>query len=214
MTTLLRAPKECGSWFWDLEETAPTGIASALTVASNMVRVLQRHDLLTPRRLEYDWYMSGSGHTGVRSTLLLFTPLDDHELPEKVLGSRPAAFPSAEIQEIRVIGSGEWIDADGVLRTEPQLVDLSVTTDEFGPMASVSVHHDVWNWFDFTGNPHPQVQRKNAPRLAEALAELNSLLGVEADPGESTYFGSAVGLGVSTPDADENGLGPNLTDKL
>ncbi|MDG4856784.1 hypothetical protein P8605_01145 [Streptomyces sp. T-3] len=214
MTTLLRAPKECGSWFWDLEGATPSGTVPALRVAANVTQVLQRHQLLTPQKIEYDWYVPGSGYTGVMSTLLVFTPLDDAGLPDKVLGSRPSAFPAAEIQEIRVIGSGKWIDADGDAHTEPQLVDLSVTTDEFGPMASVSVHHDVWSWFDFSGRPHPQVQRNNAPRLSEALFELNSLLGIEAETGESTYFGSAVGFGISTPDADENGLGPNLTKKL
>ncbi|WP_432587661.1 hypothetical protein ABVG11_20190 [Streptomyces sp. HD1123-B1] len=214
MTTLLRAPRECASWYWDLDEIVPPGIESALKAASNAVTVLRQFDLLTPVSLEYRWYVLDSGFTGVRSSLHGFTALDDPDLPGKLLASRPSGFPNAQISKVNVVGSGTWFDDEGKDRIEPQVVDLSVTTGRYGPSVTVSVHHDIWSWFDFSGRPHPEVQSRNAPRLANALCTLNSTFGVEAETGEPTYFGSAVGFGVSTPDADENGMGPNLSDKL
>lgn len=54
----------------------------------------------------------------------------------------------------------------------------------------------------------------SAPRLADALRAIESALGMEAETGEATYFGSAVGYSVSTPDPDDDGMGSNLTRKL
>ncbi|WP_432015080.1 hypothetical protein [Streptomyces cucumeris] len=214
MTTLLRAPRQCASWYWDLDEIVPPGMESALKVASHAVTVLKQFDLLTPVSLEYNWYVLYSGFTGVRSSLYGFTSLDDPALPKKLLASRPSGFPKAQISEVSVVGSGTWFDGAGEARVEPQVVDLSVTTDPFGPSVTVSVHHDIWSWFDFSGRPHPEVHSRNAPRLADALRALESALGMEAETGEATYFGSAVGYSVSTPDADDDGMGPNLTRKL
>ncbi|MEU9099793.1 hypothetical protein [Streptomyces sp. NPDC048361] len=78
----------------------------------------------------------------------------------------------------------------------------------------MTVFHDIWGWFDFAGRPHPGVQERNAPRLAAALTDLNPMLGVNAEPGEATYFGISGDLGVETPDALEDGSGPDVTDRL
>lgn len=214
MTTLLRAPRECASWYWDLDGIVSPGIESALRVAADAVAVLKQFDLLTPVSLEYKWYVLDSGFTGVRSSLYGFTSLDDPDLPGKLLASRPSGFPNAQISKVNVVGSGTWFDGEGKARVEPQVVDLSVTTGRYSPSVTVSVHHDIWSWFDFSGRPHPEVHSRNAPRLADALRTLGSTFGMEAETGEPTYFGSAVGLGVSTPDADDDGMGPNLTNKL
>ncbi|MGW6020622.1 hypothetical protein [Streptomyces sp. NPDC055099] len=213
MSTLMGAKKECGSWFWDLDEIAPSGIDSPLSVAARMVEVLDQYELFVPSGLECMWLTSGKGFTGIMSTIFIRN-LTDPEIPHKLSGSRPAAFSEAKIRDFNVIGTGIWHDAEGRPRKEPRLVDLSVTTSSYGPTATISVHHDIWSWFDFSGRPHPEVQNRNAPRLADALRELNSALGVEAETGEPTYFGHAVDFGISTPDADESGLGPDLTDKL
>ncbi|QQC89027.1 hypothetical protein [Streptomyces alfalfae] len=213
MSTLPRAKKECGSWFWDLDETAPSGLDSALSVAARMVEVLDQFELLSPRGLECMWLALGKGFTGVMSTVFIQS-LVDPEIPHKLHGSRPAALPEAKFRDFKVIGSGVWYDAEGRPHREPRLVDVSVTTSSYGPTATVSAHHDIWSWFDFSGRPHPEVQSRNAPRLADALLGINSALGVEAETGEPTYFGHAVEFGISTPDADEHGLGPDLTDKL
>ncbi|MFE7704445.1 hypothetical protein ACFU6I_01270 [Streptomyces sp. NPDC057486] len=214
MSTLMRAPRECGSWFWDLYEVAPPGLESALSTAAQMSEVLVRHELLTPTELKYGWSVPGVGTTGITSSLELAKPLGDPSLPDRVRGSRPVTFPTAGISRISVIGSGTWIDAAGQPRKEPQLVNLSLSTAPTGLSAELSVHHDIWGWYDFAGHPHPEVCRNNAPRLAAALKELGALLGMSPEPGEPTYFGTATSEGLATPDAYEDGLGPDLTNRL
>ncbi|MFF3393014.1 hypothetical protein ACFYW1_19060 [Streptomyces sp. NPDC002669] len=214
MSTLMRAPRHCGSWFWDLDEVMTPGLDSALSVAMRMIDALKVFDLFSPVALEYKWYVLDSGPTGVESRLTIADPPGGLNLSERVSGSRPAAFPSAEPGTLHLVGSGAWSDAEGNLRREARLIDISVTPDPTNLIAELSVHHDIWSWFDFSGRPHPEVYNRNAPRLAEALREITSVLGVEPEPGEPTYFGHAVGYGVSTGDPDENGLGLDVTDHL
>ncbi|MET7605424.1 hypothetical protein ABZS96_23400 [Streptomyces avermitilis] len=214
MSILMRAPQECGSWFWDLDEVAAPGLNSALVTAARMSEVLVRLELLTPAELKYGWYVLDAGTTGITSSLELATSLGDPSLPERLLGSRPVAFPDAEIDDVRVVGAGKWIDEAGKLHQEQRLIDLSVSPAPTGLSAELSVHHDIWGWYDFSGRPHPEVYRHNAPRLAAALKELSGLLGVPPEPGEPTYFGSATAEGLAVPDAYEDGLGPDLTGRL
>ncbi|MFC8712111.1 hypothetical protein ACFUCQ_19630 [Streptomyces sp. NPDC057197] len=215
MSTLMRAPRPCGSWFWDLVDVHEPGLEAALRVAACMAEVLKKFELLNPVRLEYDWFVLGAGPTGVTSSLLIpVTPLSDHKLAERVLGSRPVSFPDAEMDDLRVIGSGTWITSEGAHRQEPRLVELSVSSSPLGPTAEVAVHYDIWSWFDFSGHPHPEIYNRNAPRLADALQGISSVLGVTPETGDATYFGHAMGNGISTPDAYDDGLGPDLTDKL
>ncbi|MFJ7491067.1 hypothetical protein ACIQZB_07370 [Streptomyces sp. NPDC097727] len=214
MSALMRAPRECGSWFWDLHDFATPGLESALSVAARMCDVLARFDLLAPVELNYSWYVLDVGPVDIRSTLELTKPLGDPSLPERVRGSRPSAHPSAATAGIDVIGTGTWIDAGGRPRTDLKLVDLSLSTAPTGPSAELSVHHDIWGWHDFTGRPHPEVYPNNAPRLAAALKELGALLGMSPEPGERTHFGASTPEGLATPDAYEDGLGPDLTDHL
>lgn len=214
MSTLMRAPRECGSWFWDLDEVAGPGLESALLVASRMAEILGHHQLLAPHKIEYDWYVLDSGGIGIKTSLALTIPLADPLLPERVLNSRPSGFPNAEVDDIHVVGVGTWINSSGELRREPRLVDLSVSPAPVGLSAELAVHHDIWGWFDFAGRPHPDVHQLNAPRLAAALQDLNSMLGIKGEPGEVTYFGFATELGIGTPDALDDGSGPDVTDKL
>ncbi|MBL1095180.1 hypothetical protein [Streptomyces coffeae] len=214
MSTLMRAPRECGSWLWDLEEFAPPGLESALTTAARMAEVLAAHDLLTPQRLEYRWYVLDSGGINITTNLALTVPLSDAALPERVRGSRPVGFPDADVDDLHVVGPGRWVDAQGTPHTEPRLLDLSVSPAPVGLSAELAVHHDIWGWFDFAGRPHPDVHQRNAPRLTAAIEDLNALLGVSGEPGEPTYFGSATELGIATPDARDDGSGPDVTDRL
>ncbi|MEU2022612.1 hypothetical protein ABZ565_10640 [Streptomyces sp. NPDC016469] len=220
MSTLKRAPKHVGAWYWDLEEITPDGaerdvIAATLTAAERCAEILRAHALLEATSVEQAWYAPGSGPTGLTSKLSVpVTPLGDPEVTERVLGSRPSGFPDAFIGNMYIRGPGTWFDAEGNARREPELVTIWLTPDSAGISVEVSVHHDIWCWFDFSGRPHPQVHRRNAPRLAGALQEITSHFGVKPETGEPTYFGHAVGYGISTDDADENGMGLDVTDKL
>ncbi|MFC8534469.1 hypothetical protein ACFUJY_11020 [Streptomyces sp. NPDC057249] len=214
MTRLLRAPRECGSWYWDLYDFAEPGLRSALAVAARMCDVLAGLELLTPTALRYRWYVLDVGATGVTTTLGLTGELSDPSVPERVVGSRPTAQPAADIADIDVLGAGKWIDADGRSWTEFELVNLSLSTAPTGLSAEIRVHHDVWGWHDFAGRPQPAVYEKNAPRLTAALTELTSLLGMAPEPGEPTYFGASTREGIATREVQEDGMGPDVTDRL
>ncbi|MEU3513395.1 hypothetical protein ABZ733_37260 [Streptomyces longwoodensis] len=212
MSTLSRAPRERASWFWDLYDFDAPGLEPALSLAARLSEVLARHELLAPVRLEYLWTAEGVGSTGITTTLdLAGTPLADPTLPGRVRGSRPAAHPGAEITDFNVLGSGTWIDGEDRSRTEYRLVDLSINTAPIGLSAELSVHHDIWGRYDFSGRPHPEIQQRNAPRPAAALRDLTDPLGGLPELGERTYFGMATVDGVAEPEADENGWGPDVT---
>ncbi|MDN5385694.1 MULTISPECIES: hypothetical protein [Streptomyces] len=213
MSVLMRAPQECASWFWDLEDCAPPGLRSALSTAARMSDVLKKHELLTPDALEWFWMVPEAGGAVAKTRLRLTAPLDDERTARRVEESRPVGFPNAEFRSFLVAGAGMWFDEHGVRRHEDRLVELTVSSEPLGLSADVSVHHDIWGPFDFRGTPHPDVQRQNAPRLAAALKELDELLGVAAEPGEPTYFGRAEGHGVAEPEVSD-GRGPDLTDRL
>ncbi|MGW0556027.1 hypothetical protein ACWDZ6_17755 [Streptomyces sp. NPDC002926] len=214
MSTLMRAPQECASWVWELDEFATPGLESALMTAARMSAVLREHGLLEPGSLEWDWFVFGVGGLGLHTRLSLAGgPIDDAHLAQRVLQCRPVGFPDAQVSDILVSGSGTWVDAEGKHHREQRLVELTVSPDSIGLSAEVSVFHDIWGEFDFRGHPHPDVRKRNAPRLAAALQSLDSLLGVAAEPGEATYFGCAEGHAIQVPDVLD-GRGPDLSDLL
>lgn len=212
MGMLPRAPREGGSWFWDLDDVAEPGLESALRIAGRMSAVLQNHALMEPDALEWHWCQTGKGGLGIHSRLdLVSRSLDDPALPDALRACRPTGHPQAEMGAIHVLGSGVWFDASGTRHREYRLVELMVSPDDIGPSAELSVYHDVWGPCDFRGEPHPAIHAANAPRLASALKDLVHVLGVEAEPGESTYYGRADGHGLKAPDIID-GRGPDLTD--
>ncbi|MFE2250467.1 hypothetical protein [Streptomyces lavendulae] len=214
MSILMRAPRESGSWFWDLYDVSESGLEPALATAARMSAVLSAHGLLEPQALEWSWFEVGKGGLGIDSGLsLLSRSLGDEKLADEIRGCRPVGHPGAEMTGFVVVGSGTWYDAEGSARKEGRLVELRVSPDSIGPSATLSVHHDVWATCDFRGNPHPEVHARNAPRLATALRELDVLLGVEAEPGEPTYFGMAKAYGLEDAELID-GRGPDLTDLM
>ncbi|MER7757689.1 pentapeptide repeat-containing protein [Kitasatospora sp. NPDC097643] len=214
MSFLMRAPRECASWTWDLEGVREAGLESVLAVAAQMSGVLRRHGLLVPGALEWTWFQVGKGGLGIHSRLSLVSrSLEEPALAEEMRACRPVGHPLAEMGAVTVFGDGEWIDAGGKRRREYRLVELMVSPGNLGPYAELSVHHDVWGECDFRGRPHPAVHASNAPRLAAVLQELDELLGVRAEPGEATYFGKAEGYGLEAPELID-GLGPDLTDGI
>ncbi|POX38644.1 hypothetical protein C3486_22085 [Streptomyces sp. Ru73] len=209
----MRAPEECASWEWELDGFAPPGLESALDTASRMAELLRRHGLLEPSRVEWRWFVYGVGGIGVTTGLSVMGRLDPADLAQRIQQSRPAGYPEAQAGVLTVSGTGTWFDADGEERREQDLVVLSVDPDERHLAADVAVFHDIWGHFDFKGFPHPEIHKRNAPRLAAALQELETLLGTAAEPGDATYFGRAEGYGIEMPDVID-GRGPDLTDRL
>ncbi|MFE3115627.1 hypothetical protein [Streptomyces niveus] len=211
---LMRAPRECASWFWNLGGEVEPGLESALRTAGRMSAILQKHALLLPEALEWNWFQIEKGGLGIHSRLsLVGCSLADQALPDGLRSCRPNGHPRAEMGGILVLGPGTWFDASGTRHSEYRLVELMVSPDETGPSAELSVYHDVWGQCDFQGKPHPSIHAANAPRLSSALQELVQLLGVEAEPGDPTYYGRAEGYGLAAPDIID-GRGPDLTDAV
>ncbi|MFJ2897737.1 hypothetical protein ACIO87_22965 [Streptomyces sp. NPDC087218] len=213
MSILMRAPEECASWEWELDDFAPPGLDSALMTAARMSELLRSHNLLEPLSLEWMWIVYGVGSIGVSTRLPVMGRLDEAELAQRIRQSHPSGFPNAEVGNILVSGRGVWLDAEGKEHHESDLITLTVSPDELHLSAEVAVFHDIWSYFDFRGTPHPAIQERNAPRLAAALRDLDVLLGTTAKPGDPTYFGKAQGYGIEMPDVID-GRGPNLTDRL
>ncbi|MEK8143329.1 hypothetical protein NKH18_17875 [Streptomyces sp. M10(2022)] len=150
----MRAPRECGSWFWDLDGVVEPGLKSALRTARRMGAILQKHALLEPDALEWNWFQVGKGGLGIHSRLdLARRSLDDPALPDALRACRPTGHSQAEMGEVLVLGSGTWFDASGTRHNEYRLVELMVSPDEIGPSAELSVYHDVWGLCDFRANP-------------------------------------------------------------
>jgi len=213
MSFLMRAPEECASWDWDLGHYAPPGLTSALSTAARMSALLRDHGLLEPSQVEWLWFVYGVGGIGIETTLPVRGRLDPADLAQRIERSRPSGYPDAQVGNLTVSGRGTWFDAEGEERREQDLVVLSVDPDEYRLTADVAVFHDIWSHFDFRGFPHPEIYKRNAPRLAAALAELDALLGATAVAGDATYFGRAEGHGIEVPDVID-GRGPDLTDRL
>ncbi|MEV8412908.1 hypothetical protein AB0P45_04710 [Streptomyces niveus] len=179
-----------------------------------MSAILQKYALLLPEALEWNWFQIEKGGLGIHSRLsLVGCSLEDQALPDGLRSCRPNGHPRAEMGGILVLGPGTWFDASGTRHSEYRLVELVVSPDETGPSAELSVHHDVWGQYGFQGKPHPAIHAANAPRFSSALQELVQLLGVEAEPGDPTYYGRTEGYGLEAPDIID-GRGPDLTDAV
>ena len=213
MAMLMRAPEECASWEGDLGYFALPGLTSALSTAARMSALLGDHGLLKPSQVEWLWFVYGVGGIGIKTTLSVRGRLDPADLAQRIERSRPSGYPDAQVGNLTVSGRGTWFDAEGEERHEQCLVVLSVDPDECYPSADVAVFHDIWGRFGFRGFPHPEIYKRNAPRLAAALGELDALLGTTAVAGDATYFGRAEGHGIDMPDVID-GRGPDLTDRL
>ncbi|WP_432141880.1 hypothetical protein [Streptomyces sp. bgisy084] len=171
--------------------------------------------------MEWLWFVYGVGGIGIGigigigTTLPVMGPLDPADLTQRIERSQPSGHPDAQVGNLTVSGRGTWFDAQGEERHEQDLVVLSVDPDEHQLTADVAVFHDIWDHFDFRGFPHLEIYKRNAPRIAAALGELDALLGTTAVAvaGDATYFGRAEGHGIEMPDVID-GRGPDLTDRL
>lgn len=216
MSTLLRAPSEVGSWLWYVETSRNAEISDSLVIIAKVASVLKKHELLNINLVEVCWSEYGKGKIGIRTRVSANVPFDSSAYENFVQQSRPSGFPSAYAAHIDAVGAGTWIDSNGRRRREVQLVNLMVSPDPDEIQVEISVHHDIWSRYDFSGYPHPDVHGQNAPRLAAALEEVEKTLQVETENGEGTYFGVSEGFWIKPPDPEDlvDGLAMNATDRL
>lgn len=212
-TNLLRAPRDCAAWVW-WPDPDLRGLADQYALAARITAITDRLDLMRPNLVTSEWVLDGRIVPQAGSSIEGDGALDSPEFAAALASSRPKALPEAAVPgKAEITGPGRWIDAAGGTRAENGL--LRLTVDLVGPMSSVGleVFHDIWMPYDFTGKPHPEVYRYNAPRLARALADISALMGSEAEPDEPTYFGAAVADGVENS-TDDDGEPLDVTDLM
>ncbi|MEU1899314.1 hypothetical protein ABZ512_13105 [Nocardiopsis dassonvillei] len=216
MSKLLRAPSEVGSWLWYIEAPEKPDISDSLTVVAKLAGVLGKHELLKSDIMEVCWSQYGKGKIGIWTRISPGVAFADSRYADFVQQSRPSGFPDAYAAHIETVSTGIWIDADGRRHRERQLVSLVVSPEPGEIQVEISVHHDIWSWYDFAGHPHPEIYDQNAPRLAAALENVEKVLQVETENGEGTYFGVSEGFWIKRPDAEDlvDGLAMDSTDRL
>ncbi|WP_026128517.1 hypothetical protein [Nocardiopsis halophila] len=211
----MRAPKATATWTWVVEHAEGSDVVEVgCATAASVAEVLKNRDLLYLDGVDVDWFQYGSGHTGYRSRILYCSGLTPTALATRVRNSRPTGQPEAYPESLVLNGPGNWIASDGSKRGEVGLVMVTVDVATEDTMVELSVHHDIWAENDFLGRPHPEVHRGNAPRLAQALRDLEATLGAAAEVGEPTYFGTASDHGVQAPRSGSAGGGLDVTDRL
>ncbi|WP_306368761.1 hypothetical protein [Nocardiopsis sp. CC223A] len=194
------APAPIATWSWEASsDTDDLTLADACTRLHTAADVLAGEGLCAPRTLRVSWLRPGEGYSGFASVMDLdpaaeFTAAD---MAAQVPVGRPAGLPDAEPQALTVAGPGTWIDAAGEERRAHGLVEATVYLAPWFLEVTVGVRHDVWLRADFSGRPHPQVYRRNAPRLAAALEGIEKALGLETSPGEPTPHGVPDRYGIT-----------------
>ncbi|MBS2964800.1 hypothetical protein KGA66_17210 [Actinocrinis puniceicyclus] len=212
-TPLLRAPRDIASWMWFPRHLEP-GLQAQYALAARIAEIAARHGLLTAPRIVSAWSLDGVRVPQVCAVVQPTGALDDPAVLAAVVAARPDELPERAVPgEIELEGPGSWYDADGAAHADDGLLRITVDLLPGDPWVQVEVFHDVWMPYDFTGRPHPEVYQCNASRLAAALTDINALLGAEAEPGELTYFGRAVALGVENS-FDDDGEPLDVTDLI
>jgi predicted DNA-binding transcriptional regulator len=201
---------------WYLEAPKELGIGDSILVLGRVAGVLEKHGLLKSDVIEVCWSEYGKGKIGIWTRVAPGVPFTDPRYTILVQQSRPSGFPGAHAAHIDTVSTGTWIDASGSRHQERQLVNLTVSPEPGEIQVEVSVHHDIWSWYDFSGNPHPEIYDQNAPRLAAALEEIEKTLQTETENGEGTYFGVSEGFWIKRPDPEDlvDGLAMDSTDRL
>ncbi|MDE3721855.1 MULTISPECIES: hypothetical protein [Nocardiopsis] len=188
------------SWSWEVNsDDDDLTLADACDRLATAAHVLTDEGLCVPRTMKVSWLRAGEGYSGFASLMDIdpAAALTAPDMARDVPIGRPAGLPDAEPQSITLSGPGAWIDAQGREEREHDLVDATVYLAPWFLDITVGVRHSIWRRTDFSGRPHPQVYRRNAPRLARALEGIEKALDLETAPGEPTSYGVPDKYGIT-----------------
>ncbi|SHI56736.1 hypothetical protein SAMN05421803_101603 [Nocardiopsis flavescens] len=219
MTRLLSSPETTAAWNWEIETESDGengNLGRGARAALSMAEILKKHGLLDLSQMMVSWHRAGVGPIGFRSLISMHegasTSPDD--LVQMISASRPAGYTDALAGQLELLGPGVWINNEGHTKREQKLIGAFLSMDEFAVWGTLWVMHDIWSYYDFSGQPHPEVYNNNAPRLASVLKEIETSLDVEIEEGEPTYFATPEKYGILTPTTEAEGLGFDATDRL
>ncbi|MDA0563781.1 hypothetical protein LG943_05485 [Streptomonospora sp. S1-112] len=214
MSLLTRSLKRTATWTWVVEhDEGADGFAAGAPVVVNVARALGETGVFTVEDVETQWFQDGVGYLGIRTRLSGAAGLTPEDLVRRVWHTRPAAHEHAQPTILELRGTGYWIAADGTRRGEPDLFGVSFNVVDEDTMVELGVHHDIWAENDFAGRPHPEVHRRNAPRLEAVLLAVERALGVETEPDGATFLGTSFNYGVRAP-SGANGRPLDVTERL
>ncbi|MFE3446532.1 hypothetical protein ACFXNW_26175 [Nocardia sp. NPDC059180] len=200
----LRAPAFSFGWTWWPTDVGE-GVAAQFELAARLAACAERHGVLSPSQVSCRWLVEDQMVPGAHSAVAVAGDLADRALPTLLESARPAEVPAhASIGALTVTGPGTRVDASGTPHTEDDLLRLGVDLTGAEPMVDLEVYHDIWLTNDFRGRPQPEIHRGNAPRLAATLAGFDTMLGVAAEPGPPSTFGTPQPRGIEPP-LDEDG---------
>ncbi|MFE6385143.1 hypothetical protein [Nocardiopsis dassonvillei] len=210
MTILLSIPGTSASWSWELELDNDLYLDRVAETAILVSEVLQEHKLMDLNQIDVHWLLKGHGFIGVRSVISNSEgdKADAAELVDRILASRPVRYTDAEPKKLVLSGPGFWVDAEGEEHRGHGLIEVTLFVTPEDIDVSLGVRHDIWSWHDFSGNAHPEIYHRNAPRLSAALKEIEEHLGTETIPDEATRFATPeqYGIKINSPSGDDRGF--------
>src|SRR5579871_2772713 len=116
-TTLLRAPRDIGSWMW-FPRHLESGLPAQYALAARIAEITAHHGLLTTPRIISAWRLDGVVAPRAQSLVSPTSPLDDPATLTAVIAARPTELPeSAQPGAMELTGPGTWFDTDGIAHT-------------------------------------------------------------------------------------------------
>ena len=205
-------------WFEDRRQPAParsaTDLAELLNKCQVAVSALRRHDLLIVDAVHFSgWTTYDPSRDEITRVERPDTSVD---VPANTAPSRLAAFLLAAIArddvvehslyptEIEFSGRGVLLDSNGEKSEFKDVTSLVGRTLDVH-VVEVQTHTDVWLPYTLTAKPQPSVWRYNAPRLEQALMDIQRDLGVSPNIDSHDKYVVYDGLRVvNHSDADNN----------
>jgi hypothetical protein len=209
MTILPSIPGISASWSWELELDDDLYLDRVVETAILISEILQEHKLMDLDQIDVHWLRKGHGFIGMRSVISNSggDKADAAELVNRILASRPVRYTDTEPKKLVLSGPGCWVDTEGEEHRGHGLIEVTLFVTPEDIDVSLGVRHDIWSWYDFSGNAHPEIYRRNAPRLSAVLKEIEERLGTETIPDEPTYFATPEQYGIRIDPPNENGRG-------
>jgi hypothetical protein len=155
-----------------------------LQFVQTVAEVLEEYELLSVERVIFE------DPRRPTTTLDLPKGVTASALASTIEANIPAAYlaPSFVLPEVTMLaGHGVVFDANGKRVQEPDVTWLYGTAlGRLGAVISTQV--DAWMEYTLDARHQPEVWNRNAPRLEQALREIEKKTGITVDPAPNTRF--------------------------
>lgn len=181
-TPMRRIPQETAEWVFSYDggHDSQEAFESCLQVLDGALDVLQRHELLAPRCVALQhWERRREGGFVVAPELPSLTVEISEQRGASALVRETSQARGGDLPlDMLVYGTTLVHDGHGGAHHMPHPA-LFIRVDPCSLW--VSTWTDVWMRHTLLGKPQPQVHAKNAPRLEQALRDLEAFMGEAGD---------------------------------